>query len=40
MHNLWFYQDLMRGLREAIEQGRLEVHARETLAELASGIAD
>lgn len=21
-HNLWFYQDLMRGIREAIEQGR------------------
>jgi queuine tRNA-ribosyltransferase len=21
-HNLWFYQDLMRGIRESIEQGR------------------
>ncbi len=23
-HNLWFYQDLMRGIRESIEQGRFQ----------------
>jgi queuine tRNA-ribosyltransferase len=27
-HNLWFYQDLMRGIREAIAAGRLVDHAR------------
>ena len=26
-HNLTYYQDLMRGLREAISAGRLEAHA-------------
>jgi queuine tRNA-ribosyltransferase len=30
-HNLWFYQRLMHGLREAIGEGRLEAHSREVL---------
>ena len=34
MHNLWFYQELMQGLREAIEQGRLDSFAKKTLAAL------
>jgi len=38
MHNLWFYQELMQGLRGAIEAGRLEQHAREVLAGLARGV--
>jgi tRNA-guanine family transglycosylase len=37
MHNLWYYQELMQGLRGAIEEGRLESFARETLARLAEG---
>ncbi len=36
-HNLTFYQDLMKGLRQAIAQDRLEEFARATLAELAQG---
>jgi queuine tRNA-ribosyltransferase len=27
-HNLWFYQRLMQGLREAIGEGRLASYAR------------
>jgi len=27
-HNIWFYEALMQGLREAIGEGRLESHAR------------
>ena len=30
-HNLWFYQRLMQGLREAIGEGRLAAHARSFL---------
>ena len=30
-HNLWFYQRLMQGLREAITEQRLESHARTFL---------
>jgi queuine tRNA-ribosyltransferase len=30
-HNLWFYQRLMQGLREAIGEGRLAAHAGEVL---------
>jgi queuine tRNA-ribosyltransferase len=30
-HNLWFYQRVMQGLREAISTGRLERHARSFL---------
>jgi queuine tRNA-ribosyltransferase len=30
-HNLWFYQRLMQGLRDAIGEGRLEAHAAEVL---------
>jgi queuine tRNA-ribosyltransferase len=36
-HNLTYYQDLMKGLRQAIAQDRLEEFARATLAELAQG---
>ena len=28
-HNLWFYQDLMRGIRESIEQGRFQEFKQE-----------
>jgi queuine tRNA-ribosyltransferase len=31
-HNLWFYQRLMQGLRDAIAQGRLEAFATEFLS--------
>ena len=31
-HNLWFYQRMMRGLREAIAGQRLKTHATEFLA--------
>jgi queuine tRNA-ribosyltransferase len=31
-HNLWFYQRMMRGLREAIAGRRLQAHAAEFLA--------
>jgi queuine tRNA-ribosyltransferase len=37
MHNLWFYQELMRGMRCAIEAGRLQDIASEFLAKLALG---
>jgi queuine tRNA-ribosyltransferase len=30
-HNLWFYQRLMQGLRDAIGEGRLEAYAGEVL---------
>ena len=33
LHNIWFYQDLMRGIRQAIEQGRLREFAAGFLAE-------
>ena len=32
LHNVRFYQDLMRGLREAVAEGRLESHARALYA--------
>jgi queuine tRNA-ribosyltransferase len=35
IHNLHYYQELMRGLREAIAAGRLEDHAAAFYAELA-----
>ncbi|KAA9130576.1 tRNA guanosine(34) transglycosylase Tgt [Marinihelvus fidelis] len=38
MHNLWFYQELMSGLRGAIEAGALVEHARDVLAGLSSGV--
>jgi queuine tRNA-ribosyltransferase len=38
MHNLWYYQELMQGLRAAIEQGQLEAHAAQVLAGLARGV--
>jgi queuine tRNA-ribosyltransferase len=37
MHNLWFYQDLMRGIRTAIEAGNFESWARSTLEILSLG---
>jgi queuine tRNA-ribosyltransferase len=37
MHNLWFYQQLMQGMRSAIEAGRLEDFAAGFLAKLALG---
>ncbi len=33
VHNLHYYQDLMRGLRAAIAEGRLESHVRDFYAE-------
>jgi queuine tRNA-ribosyltransferase len=30
-HNLWFYQRLMQGLRDAIGEGRFDTHARAFL---------
>jgi len=37
MHNLWFYQQLMQGMRSAIEVGRLQDFASEFLVKLALG---
>jgi queuine tRNA-ribosyltransferase len=37
-HNLWFYQRLMHGLREAIGEGRLEAHAGEVLDRYRSSL--
>jgi queuine tRNA-ribosyltransferase len=37
MHNLWFYQQLMAGLRSAIESDQLESFVSEFLARLALG---
>ena len=34
MHNLWFYQDLMRGIRQAIEDDRFESFSRSWRDEL------
>jgi queuine tRNA-ribosyltransferase len=36
-HNLWFYQDLMRGIREAIAADRLPAYAREVTARWRTG---
>ncbi|WP_041605703.1 tRNA guanosine(34) transglycosylase Tgt [Tistrella mobilis] len=36
-HNLWYYQDLMRGMRAAIPEGRMEAFAAEFEAGLAEG---
>jgi len=38
LHNLWFYQDLMRGIRGAIEAGELEAWAARTLDTLSQGV--
>ena len=38
MHNLWFYQQLMRGLRGAIESGQLDDFIGHFLARLSVGI--
>ena len=32
LHNLHYYQDIMRGIRESIETGTFEAHKKETLA--------
>lgn len=37
LHNLWFYQHLMRGLRSAIESGDLENFISSFLAEISLG---
>jgi queuine/archaeosine tRNA-ribosyltransferase len=37
MHNLFFYQQLMHGLRVAIENGQLELFALGFMAKLALG---
>jgi len=37
LHNLWFYQRLMAGLRSAIEAARLDAFAAETLERLSLG---
>lgn len=37
MHNLHFYQNLMKNLRQAIAEGRLQAFASEFLEKLASG---
>ena len=39
VHNLTFYQDLMRGLREAIAAGNLDDFVAAYLARLAKGIS-
>jgi queuine tRNA-ribosyltransferase len=36
-NNSWYYQDLMRGLREAIRDGRLADYAERFTAEQATG---
>jgi queuine tRNA-ribosyltransferase len=38
-HNVQYYQDLTRGLREAISAGRLDAHAAELEAAWAAGDA-
>lgn len=38
LHNLTYYQDLMAGMRAAIEAGELENHAKQILSELNAGI--
>jgi queuine tRNA-ribosyltransferase len=38
VHNLWFYQRLMQGLRDAIAAGQLEAFARSYLDQLTTGI--
>ncbi len=37
MHNLWFYQDLMRGIRNAIETGDFDAWSTRVLDELSRG---
>jgi queuine tRNA-ribosyltransferase len=37
MHNLWYYQELMQGLREAIAAGNLEAYVHQTLNSLSRG---
>lgn len=36
-HNLWFYQRLMQGLRDAIGEGRLTNHASNFLGRYRAG---
>jgi queuine tRNA-ribosyltransferase len=36
-HNMYYYQELMRGLRQAIEEKRLEAFAASFAAEQAQG---
>ncbi len=37
LHNLWFFGELMRAMREAIRAGRASAFVRETLAAIAEG---
>jgi len=39
VHNLYFYQQLMAGLRKAIEEGALEEYARQFLETYAEGVS-
>ena len=39
VHNLYFYQQLMAGLRKAIEEGGLEEYARQFLETYAEGVS-
>jgi queuine tRNA-ribosyltransferase len=36
-HNLWFYQQLMQGLRDAIAEGQLEAYAAGFMARYRAG---
>src|SRR5262249_13630581 len=40
IHNLTFYLDLMRGLRDAIERGQSEAYARELIDAFARNAVD
>jgi len=37
MHNLWFYQQLMQGMRSAIESGQLDLFCEQFLEKLTRG---
>jgi queuine tRNA-ribosyltransferase len=39
-HNLWFYQDLMRGIRESIENGRFQQFKEDFIKEYTKGNKD
>lgn len=39
-HNLWFYQDLMRGIRESIEQGKFQEFKNEFIKDYTKGNKD
>jgi queuine tRNA-ribosyltransferase len=39
-HNLWFYQDLMRGIRESIEQGKFQQFKSDFITKYTKGGQD